>query len=58
MVESGGAPMTANISDGNPLWVCLHEWIIVGSAWLSEAEKYFLKNFDRELVDGVERGRN
>jgi hypothetical protein len=50
--------MTANMGDGNPLRVRLHEWIMVGSAWLSEAEKDLLKNLDRELVDRVGRGRN
>jgi len=58
VVEGDGAPMTTNISDGNPLGVHLQEGVVVEGAWLSDAGKDFLEKFDGKLVDRMDIVRN
>jgi hypothetical protein len=53
VVESDGAPMTANIGDGDPLGVYLEERIIVTRAGFCKAGKDPLEDFYWEVVDGV-----
>jgi hypothetical protein len=53
VVESDGTPETAHVCDGDPFGLQSEEGILVGLTWLGRASKDSLKNFDREVVDGV-----
>jgi len=53
VVKNDGAPMAANVGNGDPLGVHLEERIMVGGAWLGGAGKDPLKDLDGEVVDGV-----
>jgi hypothetical protein len=53
VVESDGTPETAHVCDRDPFGLQFEERILVGLTWLGRAGKDSLKNFDREVVDGV-----
>jgi hypothetical protein len=52
VIESDGTPEMAHVCDRDPFGLQF-EGILVRLTWLSTAGKDSLKNFDRDVVDGV-----